>query len=110
MKRPINRDVRLAGDAAIQLRALAAGRLHNILTEHYTKARGVFLSLSEMERHRLANAFATKLEEVKSAPARSRLLVHLGQIHGDLADEVEQLFAAHSGAKPRARIRISRYR
>jgi catalase len=102
MKRPMNLEARLACDVAIQARALAAARLHNILTEHYTKARGFFLSLSEAERHRLANAFATKLEQIEPGPSRLRLMVHLGQIHGDLAGGVEHSFADQAGAKAHA--------
>ncbi|MDZ4138036.1 catalase [Porphyrobacter sp. MBR-155] len=102
MKRPMSQEARLAGDVAIQVRALAAGRLHTILTEHYTKARCVFLSLSEGERHRLANAFATKLEHIEPGPSRLRLMVHLGQIHGDLASGVARSFAALAGAKAHA--------
>ncbi len=75
-------------DAALQLRTLATGRLHDALTEHTITARRYFVGLTKTEQRKLAGNLAARLGMIAPADSLARLLVHLGQIHGDLSQQV----------------------
>jgi catalase len=77
-----------ARDAAIQRRILATGRLHDALAEHNVKGRKFFVGLTATQQRKLAGKLAAKLGMIEPVDSRARLLVHLGQIHGDLSRQV----------------------
>jgi catalase len=92
-------------DAAMQLRILATCRLHDALAEHSVKGRKFFVDLTAPQQRKLAGKFAAKLGMIEPGASRARLLVHLGQIHGDLSRQVAEHHVTRSGtAAPYAKI------
>jgi catalase len=83
-------------DTALQLRILATCRLHDALTEHFIKARKFFVNLTATEQRKLAEELASRLDRIEPVDSRGRLLVHLGQIHGDLSHQVADHISAGS--------------
>ncbi len=88
MKHAWSQTSQSALDAAIQRRILATCRLHDALAEHNVKARKFFVGLTAAQQRKLAGKFAAKLGMIEPVDSRARLLVHLGQIHGDLSRQV----------------------
>lgn len=88
MKHAQSQTLQPASDTALQLRILATCRLHNALTEHYIEARKFYVNLSVTEQHKLAGELALRLGMIEAVDCRARLLVHLGQIHGDLSHQI----------------------
>lgn len=116
MKRAQPQAMQSSADAALQYRILAMGRVQAALGAQCLKARAFVLSLSPSAQRSIAAGFAIRLGRIEQPALRARLLVHLGQIHGELATSAERAPAApsHRGARPGTacateRLRISEY-
>jgi catalase len=68
--------------------------------DHYSQARQFYISQTKVEQNHIAEAFVFELSKVETVAIRARMVSHLLNVDGDLAEKVARGLALREMPKP----------